>query len=890
MPSRKDKQFQGLVEAGLRQVESTHHFLCEAFAEVLRAQGLGPVAELVESRLEKAGGGGIDGNSVQAISFYFQLLNLAEEHVAQSIRRTRESRFGSAAEPGLWPYYFERLKDAGLSAKEVRADLRQLRVEPVFTKHPTEAKRWSVLGLHREVIRILDRRETERTPRESQANRAEMRAIIERLWLTGEIFHRKPSVEDELDNLLYYLSEVFPAVFSRLDANLTNAWQDAWPEEKPLDRKELPALRFGSWVGGDRDGHPLVTAEVTARTLSALRSAALRILKTRLGELGSRLSFTETRGPLPGGLRSALKKRGHRPAELSEPWAVWVGELAGSVETMRLDELHEALSRLEDWLREIGATHTIQSYLIPLQRLVDSLGLHLARLDVRQNSAFYEKALSQMMEAAGIEDARNFGGWEDARKLEFLNRELRTPRPLTHASTKLPAEASEVRQTFSVLAGHIERHGPEGVGALIISMTRNLADLLTVYVLAKEAGLTRWEDGALRCRLPVVPLFETYGDLEAAPGITDEFLAHPCTRHSLKPDRRRTPARFMIMLGYSDSNKDTGILASQWILRSAQKKLIRVGKKHGIGITFFHGRGGTVGRGAGPTHRFLEALPPESLATGLRLTEQGEVIAQKYNTPASATMNLELLSAGTLGAHFLSKRLPDDPKVEAAMEQLVNDSRDAYRKLLEHPEFMTFYRQATPIDAIELSRIGSRPARRTGRATLEDLRAIPWVFSWNQSRFYLPGWFGVGSALESLSEGRPEQADRLRKALQTTPFLRYVFYNVESSLSSSDEDWMRAYAGLVPEREAREAILSTILEERNRTRAGLESLFSKALGQRRPRFVKTLREREIPLDALHARQIELLRQARAADKPDEALVIELLRVINAIASGLRTTG
>ena len=292
--------------------------------------------------------------------------------------------------------------------------------------------------------------------------------------------------------------------------------------------------------------------------------------------------------------------------------------------------------------------------------------MHLARIDIRQNSEYYENALSQMMAAAGVHDAENFAAWPEADKLAFLNHELSTPRPLTHASMTLPKEAAEARETLAVVARQIRHYGCAGVGALIVSMTRNLVDLLTVYVLGKEVGLTYQDQGQLRCVLPVVPLYETYEDLERAPAITDAFLAHPCTRHSLGIDAAQAKARMIIMLGYSDSNKDTGILASQWILKSAQRKLFEVGENHGVKIAFFHGRGGTVGRGAGATHRFLEALPYGSLNGGVRVTEQGEVIAQKYISPATAIANLEWLLAGSLGAQMLAATQSANPLADDA--------------------------------------------------------------------------------------------------------------------------------------------------------------------------------------------------------------------------------
>ncbi|MGJ8651853.1 MAG: phosphoenolpyruvate carboxylase [Opitutaceae bacterium] len=889
MAEPTDKKFLKLVEKGLNQVEEEHTFLVEAFVDVLESMGQTTAAALIKSRLKNVSPDALDDAGVQAISFYFQLLNLAEEHVANSMRRIREAELGMASEPGHWGHYLKRLKEARIKPDEVRQKISELWVEPVFTKHPTEAKRWSVLGIHREIVRLLRHHESERTPRETEHNAKQMRAIIERLWLTGEIYMHKPQVKDELDNLLYYLREVFPTMFGRLDANLAHAWKDAWPKEAPLSLEEMPHLQFGSWVGGDRDGHPLVTADVTAETFITMRATAVQIVRTRLVDLAQKLTLSDARAKTPAELTKQVRSW-NGDINSQELWQHYVELLSERIEDLSEAELRGHLQQLIEWLNEVGSPRSVETYVLPILRLLDSIGLHLARIDIRQNSEFYEKSLSQMMVAAGVEDAKNFGNWSEEARLEFLNHELSTPRPLTHASMELPKEATEARNTLAVVAKHIRKHGTEGVGALIVSMTRNLVDLLTVYVLAKEVGLTYQEEGQLRCILPVVPLFETYEDLEGAPAISHAFLSHPCTRASLRIGQPDTTPRFIIMLGYSDSNKDTGILASQWILKSAQSKLFEVCEDHGVKVTFFHGRGGTVGRGAGPTHRFLEALPEGSLNGGLRVTEQGEVIAQKYNTPATATANLEWLLAGSLGAQMLATKQKASTAIDKAMETLAISSRKAYRELLEADGFIEFYRQATPIDAIEQSRIGSRPSRRTGKASLEDLRAIPWVFSWNQSRYYVPGWYGVGSALDALEADNPDAYQAIKDNLQNTPFLRYVFYNIESSISSSDEKWMRTYAGMVEDAALRKRILGQILSERTRTVQHLEKLFTRSLPERRPRFYKTLTERDVPLAALHKKQIELLQQARASNNSNSETTNDLLRVVNAIAAGLRTTG
>jgi phosphoenolpyruvate carboxylase len=528
---------------------------------------------------------------------------------------------------------------------------------------------------------------------------------------------------------------------------------------------------------------------------------------------------------------------------------------------------------------------------------VEVFGFHLARLDIRQNSAFHAKALGQLMTAAGI-DGSQWEEWSEAERLRFLERELKSPRPFLHPSASAGPEADAVLGCYRVLAAHIARCGADGIGALIVSMTRRLSDLLVVYVLAREAGLTRTLPEGPVCVLPVVPLFETGDDLEAAPGILRQFLEQPMARRSLEFGawnwgRARRPAVQEVMVGYSDSNKDAGIFASQWGLQKAQSELAAVGREHGVAIRFFHGRGGTVSRGAGPTHRFLDALPPGSLGGDIKLTEQGETIAQKFGNAATATYNLELLSAGVAATTLRHARgQATAHPLAATMEKVSAASRRAYRALIDAEGFLTFYRQATPIDALENARIGSRPSRRTGKPSLADLRAIPWVFSWSQARFYVPGWFGAGSALAELDATELAQ---LAEHTRNWPFLHYVLTNIESSIASADVDLMRAYAALVEDAAVRERILGLILGEWELTREMLTKVRGASMAARRPRMLKTLELRAEALRVLHAQEIALLRQwrgVRAAgdEAAAEKMLPDLLLSINAIASGLRTTG
>ena len=663
-----------------------------------------------------------------------------------------------------------------------------------------------------------------------------------------------------------------------------------------------------------------MTAEVTRESLERLRANALLVHHRNLTALAEKLTLTTWMQPPPVALRTAIgcmaDSLGDDAARIlaahgEEPWRQFVelmlarlpldvtpGQLAqlreGAALYKNATEFAADLDALHALLTEAGARRLAEVDVEPVRRALQVFGFHLAHLDIRQNSAFHAKALSQLMGAAGL-DGSQWEEWDESERLRFLERELRSPRPFLHPSASAGPEVDAVLGCYRVLAAHIAAYGAEGIGALIVSMTRRLSDLLVVYVLAREAGLLRAFPEGIVCLFPVVPLFETADDLESGPDMLRKFLSEPVTRRSLEYQAKRDGSELVqqVMVGYSDSNKDAGILASQWALHRAQAQLAAVGTDLSVNIRFFHGRGGTVSRGAGPTHRFLDALPHGSLHGDIRLTEQGETIAQKFANPATAAYNLELLLAGVTATTNLHARDsgPSRP-LTPIVEKLAATSRTAYRSLLEAEGFLAFYRQATPIDALEHSRIGSRPSRRTGQPSLADLRAIPWVFSWNQARFYVPGWFGAGSALAALSD---DELTRLSAGVRGWPFLHYVFTNIESSLASSDRDLMCAYAELVEDAALRERLLGHILREWDLTRTMLDRLRGGRMADRRPRMWKTLHLRTEALRILHLQQIALLRQwrgLRAADDESAAnsMLPDLLLSINAIASGLRTTG
>ncbi len=861
----------------------------------------------------------------KAYSIYFLLLGIVEENSAAQLRRTLERAEGLGRISGLWGRVLHDLRTAGVSPEALAEAIGRTRAELVLTAHPTESKRATVLEQLRELYLLMVKRENQVwTPHERAGIGDEVRAALERLWLTGEVFLDKPTVRDELRNVVHYLTTMFPPAVELHDRRLRQAWAEAGLAPELLEgQASLPRIAFGDWVGGDRDGHPLVTAEVTAETLTTLRRSALELAQRDLARLGRRLSLTRglnTPPPSLTALRDTLVRTLGAAAEPAlarnpqEPWREVMNLISlrlpmgadrrpiaadalAPYHYRRASELLADLGAVEQSLRDLGAERLAEHDLAPVGRRLQVFGFHLAALDVRQNSAYHDRALSQLLHASGRPRSLDVGTWTEAERLALLNTELDTQRPFARLDAHLGPDADAVRGVYGVLVEHLRQHGETGLGALIVSMTRSLSDLLTVYVLSREAGLTRWSDEGLECRLPVVPLFETIDDLERSPGILDAFLSHPVTQRSLRAQQlaagERQPVQ-QVMIGYSDSNKDGGILASHWALNVAQRALAEVGRKHGVQIRFFHGRGGSVSRGAGPTHRFLAALPPGTSGGDLRLTEQGEVIAQKYANLVTNAYHLELLTAGLTKAQF-RRAHPEVAALEPALASLAAQSQSAYQALLQRPGFLAFFAEATPIDVVEASRIGSRPSRRTGQRSLGDLRAIPWVFSWSQARYVLTAWYGVGSALAALQREQPEAYALLRReAIRYEPF-RYTITNVSTALAAADAELMVAYAELVGDGTLRADLLGTILAEHALTRQQLEALYGQALAERRPRTYAMNSLRRPQLSVLHHRQIAQLRQwrglrAAGRDAEADALLPELLMVINAIAAGLRTTG
>lgn len=862
---------------------------------------------------------------LQLYSLVFQLVNMVEINAAVQGRRSKEGKVRDGVE-GLWQSNLLSLHKNGLSKAQMMEGLKEIYIEPVLTAHPTEAKRITILEHHRELYLLLVQRENSMfNVVEQDQTRYEIKQSIYRIWKTGEIYLEKPQVTDELRNVMHYLVNVFPEIISVHDKRLEYAAKSVGFEEYELAKNDAyPKVRFGNWVGGDRDGHPFVTAEVTKETLLQLRLNAFVVIRRKLVPLVKRLSFTCELSAVIGDMQKRVLQMAEELGELGQ---MTLGRNQGEafrqfvnlmlvklpINTSRghathlteeregtyvhSNQLLDDLSLLQTALISFGAKSTAYHDVIVVKRVVEIFGFHLAAIDIRQNSDFHDLAIEQLLETAREKDT-DFASWSEEKRVAFLSNELESTRPFTLSHVKLPKNADAVLACFRTVKEHTSKYGTNCIGSFIVSMTRSLSDLLAVYMLAREAGLTEYtEKYGMICTIPVVPLLETIEDLEAGTSIMQAFLNHPMTQNSLayfKDQQGVTRPVQQIMVGYSDSNKDGGIMASQWHLYKAQYKLAKVGEEFGVKIMFFHGKGGSISRGSGPTEDFLHALPSTALDGNIRLTEQGETISQKYAYKLNAAYNLELLTSNTL-----AKTLQDRQSecifhpLASILEKLANDSRTAYAQLMHTDGFIPFFRQSTPIDAIETSKIGSRPAKRTGANTVADLRAIPWVFSWNQARYHMTSWYGLGSALEKLSEEKPAAYQKLQQAVKTDPFIGYVMTNVDTIVALTNEKIMRAYAELVEDEAIRERFLQKFLKELSLISKHLEVLLASEFKERRQANYYANKLRASLLADLHEKQIDLLKKWRSGqEEADQAKLthVDLMLTINAIAGAIGATG
>ncbi|HRL90268.1 MAG: phosphoenolpyruvate carboxylase [Burkholderiales bacterium] len=857
---------------------------------------------------------------IRAFTYFSHLANLAEDrhHLR---RRAIYERAGSAQE-GSIDVAFARLQKAGITPDTIANTLAKAYVAPVLTAHPTEVQRQSILQAERDIARLLAERDDisaraqlfagdkdALTPRQLAANEAQLRARVEQLWQTRLLRHSKLTVADEIENALSYYETTFLHELPKLYASL----------EEALPGQQVHSfMRMGQWIGGDRDGNPNVTAPTLELALRRQSEVALRHYLNEVHALGAELSMSSLLVKVSPAMQVlALSSPDTNSHRQDEPYrraltavyarlAATLTQLTGGREAMRhavvaqnpygsaaefLQDLQTIDASLSRHNGEALAVHRLR----PLIRAVQVFGFHLATVDLRQSSDKHEEVLADLLRTARIED--NYSSLDEAQRCALLQRLLCDARPLRVVGAQYaPLTASEIA-IFEMAHKMLQTYGREAILHYIISHTETVSDLLEVLLLQKEVGLMQGtlDSSTSQAQLIVVPLFETIGDLRAAATIMRDYYAVPGVAQLMQ----RSGGEQDIMLGYSDSNKDGGIFTSNWELYRAELALVEVFDQleadYGLRLRMFHGRGGTVGRGGGPSYQAILAQPPGTVRGQIRLTEQGEVIASKYANPDIGRRNLETLAVAMLEATLLQPTKPATPEFLAAAQQLSDASMAAYRQLVyETPGFAEYFFTATPIREIAELNIGSRPASRKATQAIEDLRAIPWGFSWGQCRLTLPGWLGFGSAVQAFLEQpgttREGQLQLLQTMYRQWPFFSTLLSNMDMVLAKSDLALASCYSELVADTALRTRIFDAISAEWQRTvdMLALVTGESDRLASN-PALARSIRHRFPYIDPLHLLQVELVRRWRAGQN-DDRLKNGIHISINGIAAGLRNTG
>ncbi|MEX2525966.1 MAG: phosphoenolpyruvate carboxylase [Gammaproteobacteria bacterium] len=844
---------------------------------------------------------------LQAWGIWFQLLNIAEENTAMRRRRQTEKALGLEQVPGTFAHTFARAKEQGVDADTVRKLLLESYIGPTITAHPTEAKRITVLQIHRRIYVQLYRLESDRwTQREREYFIGQLRNEIDLLWLTGELRLEKPSVTQEVAWGLHFfeqsLYERIPETLARLQWSLQRQY--------PGESFEIPPFfRFGSWIGGDRDGNPNVTNAVTRRALQQNRAAVLEHYRKKLIDLLQHLSvasyavdvsreFNEHLDTLlaESGRAKSIQRR--NPNEVFRQFVAAMqlkldAAMAGTKRRRSgpayggADDFIQELGILEAGLTDSGCPDLAADLVTTLKREAEAYRFCTARLDLRENTGVTTHTLQAVFRELnnGTEPpAEDSKEWED-----WLREELARPLEELPRFETLDRKAADTVGLFSLIAELSGEYGREAFGYFILSMTRSVADILGLYLLAKYTGNFIDRAGTEHCLLPIVPLFETIADLRAAPEIMKTLLGIPVVRRSV----RHQGGVQEVMIGYSDSNKDGGFLTSNWELSKAQAALTRIGEQSKLRIAFFHGRGGSVSRGGAPTGHAIAAQPAGSVQGRMRITEQGEVVSSKYANQGTAQYQMEML-ASSVFAHSLQSTSEDAlkprPEFTDAMEALSNLSYTHYRQLAEAPGLVEYYNAASPVNELAKMNIGSRPARRTGAKSLDDLRAIPWTFAWTQNRHHVPAWYGIGTAVSEFIRVRGEPGEKLlRNMFEESRLFRLIIDEAEKSLAFVSLEVMRSYSKLVRDEKIRDEIYRMIESEYN---LSMEMILlitgERNIAERFKRFSRKLYRRGDILRQAGLAQVELLKKYR--DGKDKEDLVPLLLSINCISAGLGWTG
>ncbi|MEM9331422.1 MAG: phosphoenolpyruvate carboxylase [Pseudomonadota bacterium] len=842
---------------------------------------------------------------VRAFSYFSHLANMAEDQ--HHIRRTRYHEIhGSEPRNGSMEKALSKAADEGISKQDLIAFFNDANLRAVLTAHPTEVRRQSTMGREIAMSDLLSKRDREGwTPEEKADINDKLKRAILVLWQTNLLRQTKLGVLDEVSNGMAYYDHTFfkelPKLYNQIESLLCEEGSQEEPSIKSF-------FKMGAWIGGDRDGNPFVTSDIMAEALRRQSVKAIEFYLEQLHKLGGELSLSTRIVKVSDALMELAEKSGdessHRQSEPYRRAIVGIYNrlsatlrkidkaksarrpLAKAEEYTDASELIADLNIICDSLMENGSEFLTLGRLRHLRRAVDCFGFYLASLDMRQNSDVHERLITELYE--GAEPGTNYENLSEEARIKLLANELSIGRPILRQDIEYSQEAEKELKIFKMAAKLKARYGAGAIRNAIISNTQSASDLLELAVIMKQTGLVSPEGNTT---MHLIPLFETIGDLRACPEIMEKLFSIPQYRRLVDA----MGGVQEIMLGYSDSNKDGGYITSGWELYKAEIKLIELFKKHGIKLRLFHGRGGTVGRGGGPSYDAILAQPNGAVNGHLRLTEQGEIISSKYTNPELGRRNLEILAAATLEASLLQKARPE-PQASFlnAMDEISQSAFETYRALIyETPNFVDYFWNATVINEIASLNIGSRPASRKKTRAVENLRAIPWVFSWSQCRLMVPGWYGFGSAVRNFMEKHGAEGEALLK----TMFAEWQFFqaqlsNLDMVLSKTNLGIGRRYADLVPDKKLAENIFSRIEAEWHLT---VEVLFQitgqKKLLEANPLLDRSIRNRFPYLDPINHLQVELMRKYRApGGDEDEKILRGLQLTINGIAAGLRNSG
>lgn len=842
---------------------------------------------------------------IRAFSVYFHLINAAEQN--HRIRRRREYQLqeDNSVQPASIESAILSLKENQISAEIIQNVLNTLSLELVITAHPTEATKRSILEIQKRIADLLKNRDN---PLLSKKDRKKLDESLFNevtvLWQTDELRLRKPTVIDEVRNGLYYFDQTLFDVLPDIHQDVEDSLEENYPEQ---DWKVPHFLRFGSWIGGDRDGNPNVTPEVTWETLHKQRRLVIKKYKVALVELMKRFSQSISRVPISQELQLSVQQEESTFLSDDKKWPVeaeiYRRKFAVMIERLKqvgksevgyrsADELLTDLYIIQSSLcQHQPAEHELKMFK-KLIRQVQLFGFHLATLDIRNHSGEHMAAIAEILRKVGI--AEDYAELTENEKVTILQNILNDPRPVLLFHKDYSDETQEMINTFQMIKKAHEEFGKRSISVYLVSMTQSPSDLLEVLVLAKEAGLYRLHpDGTVNSHLNVAPLLETIDDLTAGSEIMETLFQMPVYRNHL----RKMEDQQEIMLGYSDGSKDGGTLTANWKLYKAQLEIHEMAKNYQIGLKFFHGRGGSLGRGGGPLNRSILSQPAETLGEGVKITEQGEVLSSRYLLEDIAYRSLEQATSTLLqaAAHILKESEQGhyrDERWVQAIEDISDVSLRKYQALVfEDPDFITYFNQATPLKELAELNIGSRPMSRKNSGSFENLRAIPWVFAWTQSRQLFPAWYAAGTGLASFASKSPENVKLLQEMYAQWPFFHSTIDNLQMALMKADITTAKEYTTLVEDKVIAERIFTNIVEEYNRTKQILLTITGDVeLLDHAPNIKESVYRRNPYVDPLNFLQVELIKELRNTEDPDDELITQVLLTISGVAAGLRNTG